>query len=180
MRRAQFIVGALTVAWLAIGCTPAYVVPSSGPLVALPGGATSLTFDAANQTASVTVSESGYTGTFSAQSNGAAVATVGPASGTTFTVTAVGAGNASITFTDAAGRSAHLSVTVTISSGVIGLSGRPGHVTAGEHMHVQMVDGLSAIRAGVKHEPVAVAAALAPELRRDANELREQRRFSSV
>lgn len=164
MRRAHVILGALAVVWLAIACTPAYVeqfpaipsfAPSSSPspgptpAVTLPGGGTSLSFDVANQTASVTVSESGYTGTFTAQSNGAAVATVGPASGTAFTVTAIGAGSATITFTDASGRSAQISVTVTISTGVIGLSGRPSHVPSGKHVDVQMVDGLSAVRTGV-------------------------------
>lgn len=95
------------------------------------------------------VSESGYTGTFTAQSNGTAVASVGPASGTAFTVTAVGAGSAAITFTDQSGRSAQVSVTVTISTGVIGLSGRPGHVPSGKYVDVEMIDGLAAVGARI-------------------------------
>jgi hypothetical protein len=109
-----------------------------------------------------------------------AVATVGPASGTTFTLTAIGAGNAAITFADANGRSAQVSVTVTITTGVIGLSGRPRHVPPGKDVHVEMIDGLATVGTRIEDEPVAVAAALAAELRRDLDELCEHGAFVGI
>ena len=115
--------------FVALGaCTPSYVVPHSGvtPVITLPGGAagTALALDAANQTAVVTVSETGYSGTFTAQSSATAVATVSPASGTSFTVTAIGAGTATVSFVDASGNVAQLTVTVTITGGVVSLTTR--------------------------------------------------------
>jgi len=91
------------------------------PVITLPGNVvgTSLALDAANQTATVTVSETGYDGTFAALTSAGGVATVSPASGTSFTVTAIAAGTATITFTDSNGNVAQLTVTVTTSSGVI-------------------------------------------------------------
>jgi hypothetical protein len=93
-------------------------------VLTLPGNVigTSLAFDAVNQTATVAVSEPGYTGTFTAQSNAPGVATVSPASGTSFTLTAITAGTAAVAFTDSYGNVAQLIVTVTISGGVISIS----------------------------------------------------------
>jgi hypothetical protein len=98
--------------------------PGTTPVLTLPGNVigTSLSFDAASQTATVAVSEPGYTGTFTAQSNATGVATVSPASGTSFTLTAIAAGTATVTFTDSYGNTAQLTVTVTISGGVVSIS----------------------------------------------------------
>jgi hypothetical protein len=98
--------------------------PGTTPVLTLPGNVigTSLAFDAVNQTATVAVSEPGYTGTFTAQSNATGVATVSPASGTSFTLTAITAGTAAVAFTDSYGNVAQLIVTVTISGGVISIS----------------------------------------------------------
>jgi len=98
--------------------------PGTTPVITLPGGVvgSSLSFDAAKQTATVTVGEPSYSGTFTAQSNATAVATVSPASGTSFTLTAISAGTATITFTDSYGNAAQLTVTITISGGVISIT----------------------------------------------------------
>jgi len=48
---------------------------------------------------------------------------VSPASGTSFTVTAIGAGTATVSFTDSYGNVAQLTVTVTITGGVVSLTG---------------------------------------------------------
>jgi hypothetical protein len=99
--------------------------PGSIPVITLPGSVvgTSLALDAANQTALVSVGETGYSGTFAAQSSASGVATVSPASGTSFTVTAIGAGRATVSFTDSYGNVAQLTVTVTITGGVVSLTG---------------------------------------------------------
>jgi hypothetical protein len=98
-------------------------VPHQGstPVITLPGSVvgTSLALDAANQTAVVAVSETGYSGTFTAQSSASGVATVTPGSGTSFTVTAISAGTATIAFTDSYGNVAQLTVSVTTTGGVI-------------------------------------------------------------
>lgn len=98
--------------------------PGTTPTITLQSGVagTSLSLDAANQTAIVTVSETGYTGTFTAQSSATGVATVSPASGTSFTLTAIAAGTATVTFTDSYGNPAQLTVTVTTSGGVISIT----------------------------------------------------------
>ncbi|HTU69539.1 MAG TPA: hypothetical protein VMF11_04385 [Candidatus Baltobacteraceae bacterium] len=125
MQRSFFLAGVSFAVAAALGaCTPGYVVPpnyGTTPVITLPGGTTgnALSLDAANQTAVVTVSETGYGGTFSAQSSAASVATVTPASGTSFTITAIAAGTATITFTDAYGDLVTLTVTVTITGGVV-------------------------------------------------------------
>jgi hypothetical protein len=97
--------------------------PGSTPVITLPGSVvgTSLALDAANQTAVVTVSETGYSGTFTAQSSASSVTTVTPGSGTSFTITAIAAGTATIDFTDSYGNVAPLTVSVTITGGVISL-----------------------------------------------------------
>jgi hypothetical protein len=77
-------------------------------------------FTAANQTKSLTVAETGYSGTFTARSSNTAVATVSPSSGTgPFTVTAVGSGSAKITFSANNGTTGTASVGVTITTGTI-------------------------------------------------------------
>lgn len=91
--------------------------PTATPLVM--ASPTALAFGAAGQTQSVALTESGYSGTFSAGSSNAAVATVAPASSTAFTVTAVAAGTATLTFTDSHNNMTTVGVSVTTSSGSI-------------------------------------------------------------
>jgi len=95
--------------------------PGSTPTITLPGNVvgTSLALDAANQTAAVSVNETGYSGDFAAQSSATGVATVSPASGKSFTITAIAAGTATISFTDSYGNVAKLSISVTTTGGVI-------------------------------------------------------------
>jgi len=128
MNRSHLTAVLLCLACTLTACTTGrgyYPAPHQGttPLITLPGNVvgTSLALDATNQTATVTVSETGYTGTFKAQSSAAGVATVSPASGTSFTVTAIAAGTATISFTDSYGNVAQLAVSVTSTSGVISL-----------------------------------------------------------
>lgn len=78
--------------------------------------ASSLSFTAAGQTQTFTVSEAGSSGAFTAMSSDGNVATVSTQDGLTFTVTAVGAGSATITVTDATNQSAPVSVTVTTTA----------------------------------------------------------------
>jgi hypothetical protein len=111
---------ALTACTADRGYTP---IPHQGstPVITLPGSVvgTSLALDAANQTAVIAVSETGYSGTFTAQSSASGVATVTPGSGISFTVTAITAGTATIDFTDSFGNVAQLTVSVTVTGGVI-------------------------------------------------------------
>ena len=83
---------------------------------------TAMTFNAAGQTQPVSLTESGYSGSFSSSSSNTAIATVSPATSTAFTVTAVGAGTVTLTFTDTHNNMTTVAVTVTTSSGSI--SGR--------------------------------------------------------
>jgi hypothetical protein len=94
--------------------TVTVAVTVSGALMASP---TSLSFIAGSTTAQhVTVTESGYTGTLTATSTCASVATVSPASATgspaTFTVTPVASGTCQVTIHDTFGNSALVAVTV--------------------------------------------------------------------
>jgi hypothetical protein len=73
---------------------------------------TQLSFTAAGQSAGISASESGYTGAFTATSGNTNVATVS-GSGSSFTVTAVSAGQALITVKDANNHIATATVTVT-------------------------------------------------------------------
>lgn len=99
----------------------AIVVQSSQPLVgATPSpqfsvNPTQLSFTAAGQTGTFTVSESGYSGGFTPTSGNTNVATVSGA-GTSFTVTAVSAGQSLITVKDGNGNIATATVTVTTTS----------------------------------------------------------------
>ena len=67
---------------------------------------------APTNTASVDASESGFTGTFSAQTSDATVATVTADGAVLFTVTAVAPGTCTITVSDGNGHSAPVSVSV--------------------------------------------------------------------
>jgi len=91
--------------------------PTATPLVVASPAA--LNFTATGQTGTVAVSENAYSGSFAAASSNTGVATVSPASGTSFTISAVAAGTASVTFTDSNQNSSSVSVTVTTSSGSI-------------------------------------------------------------
>jgi hypothetical protein len=95
--------------------------PTPAPVIASPT-AVALTSIGATQT--VTVSETGYAGSFTAVSMDPAVATVSPGSGTSFTVTAVVAGTTSISFTSSNGTLGSVGVTVTTTTGVISSKGR--------------------------------------------------------
>jgi hypothetical protein len=121
-------------------CTPASVsspptASSTGPTVTLPGGGSSLplTASGAGSTATIIVSETGYTGNFSATTSNRHVVTVSPATvaasaesdsrhrdatgSATFIATAVGAGSAAISISDNSGNATSIPVTVTSPSG---------------------------------------------------------------
>jgi hypothetical protein len=87
--------------------TPGTPVPSAG----------TVSFTLVGQTQTITVTQSGYSGTFTAASQNPSVATVsgsGP-----FTITAVAAGTTTIAFTNAQAITASVTVIVTITGGVI-------------------------------------------------------------
>uniref|UniRef100_E6QPD0 Uncharacterized protein n=1 Tax=mine drainage metagenome TaxID=410659 RepID=E6QPD0_9ZZZZ len=92
--------------------TPTFATGGSGTC------GTGLNFTGTGQTAVMTLSDPGYSGTISSSSGATATATVS-VSGTTATVTAGGtAGNTTVTFTDTAGNSLTCSnVSVTLTSG---------------------------------------------------------------
>jgi hypothetical protein len=105
--------------------------PGSGPSPAptgSPGGIvltpSSLAFLAAGTAyaQNFTVSESGYSGSFTATSNNTAIATVASAGSTTFTVTPWTAGSTTVSVSDSKGHVAQLAVGVTISG--VTLQGR--------------------------------------------------------
>jgi len=125
---------------LAAGCTPGYTVPTSGgsgAFTVTANGATvsSVAIVGSGSSSAITVSEKGYTGTFTATSSNTAVVTVasGPSAGAVhrddtsgsatssgaFTLTAVGGGTSTISFTDSFGNTASLSVGVTTTTGVV-------------------------------------------------------------
>ena len=112
-------------------------IAQSGPAISVPGqtGST-LSLNGAGTASTITVSERGYTGEFTATSSDTAVATVAAgssgsstrrnddsdASATSsgsFTVTAVGGGTATITISDDLGNSSSLTVGVTTTGAVI-------------------------------------------------------------
>jgi hypothetical protein len=104
---------------------PPSPTPSPAPA---PGGAltlsqSSLAFDVAGASATITASEPGYAGTLAADATGCAnVAAVSPSATTapaTFTVTAQGGGACTIAFTDVHGQRATVSVGVTVTQGSI-------------------------------------------------------------
>ncbi len=104
--------------------------PTPSPTPAPPGtlttSSTQVSMTAAGQTAPVNVSESNYSGTFTA-ANGAqscsGIATISPASGNgpsaTFTVTAVAAGNCGYVIADDHGGSVGVAVSVTTTTGTV-------------------------------------------------------------
>jgi len=95
--------------------TPA-PTPTLGPVVVTPA---LVPLGHVGQTATIGVSESGYSGSFTAQSANPAIASVSPASGTSFTVTAVLGGTTTITFSDTAGNQGSATVSVTTAQGAI-------------------------------------------------------------
>lgn len=125
------LVCAATVAACSPSGAPApLVAPSPAPAVALPGGGSTLSLSPTGPGASssLTVSEPGYTGGFTASSSNTHVATVSPSSVTsstaknarrsdagsaTFTVTAVGPGTATISISDSSGNTTNVPVTVS-------------------------------------------------------------------
>jgi hypothetical protein len=138
MRALGFL--AATVALVA-GCTPAYTVPSNPANVgvfSVTSGGVPITSVAlivgTNGTSTITVTESGYAGNFTATSSNSSVFTVAaPAtalkkrdqsgesatSSGTFMLTAVGGGTATLNISDAAGHSTDIPVGVTETSGVV-------------------------------------------------------------
>lgn len=88
------------------GVTPVTVTPSS----------LSLLGTSPSDAAFVTVSESGYSGSFTMQSTCASVATIA-ASNNQYLVTPLAAGTCSATFTDAGGNTAVLPIVVTTTTG---------------------------------------------------------------
>lgn len=90
--------------------TPA---PTAGPVVLAPSSL-SLTGLGASNAQTVGVSESGYTGTFTATSGTCTgIADVASSSGNSFTVTPIAVGQCTLNFSNAAGQSASLPVVVT-------------------------------------------------------------------
>jgi hypothetical protein len=80
----------------------------------------SIDFTASGQTASVTASEANFGGAFGALSANGAIATVNPASGATFTITAgTSAGTTTIAVTDGHGQTVNVTVNVTLTTGTI-------------------------------------------------------------
>ncbi|HEX3464351.1 MAG TPA: hypothetical protein VHS78_09925 [Candidatus Elarobacter sp.] len=139
LARRFFISFALTFAGCALACgcggggggpaSPAFVAPSPTPTpspTAPPGGPVTLSSTSANltlagQTTTVTASETGYAGQISADAGTCAnVASVSPSAASapaTFTITARGSGSCTVTFADAFGQRAPLSVGVTVTQG---------------------------------------------------------------
>ena len=77
----------------------------------------------AGQTATVSITESGYAGTVTADASACSnVASVAPSSASapaTFTITASGSGTCTLSFTDAYGQRATVAVGVTITQGTV-------------------------------------------------------------
>jgi hypothetical protein len=109
------------------GCTPSYVAPSLAPVPSgtVTASVPSISFSSTSPQ-TFTVSEIGYSGSFTATSSNTAVATVAQTSSsadarrrdastttTTFTVTPVGGGPATITVSDQDGHSIAIPVSVT-------------------------------------------------------------------
>jgi hypothetical protein len=139
------IVAVLTVALVLSACgggVDTSPLPGAAPAIQLPAGGTSLTLSAGSTTAQLSVSEAGYSGTYTAMSSNTAVAIVAPGSvqssaasralqakvtsgsqgSATFTVSAVQNGSATITITDDNGHSTSFSVVVSgIASGPVSL-----------------------------------------------------------
>ena len=95
--------------------------PTPLPVIASPSA---IAFTTIPATQAVTVSEGGYSGSFTALSMNTGVVTVTPASGTSFTVSAVAVGTTTITFTSGNGTVGTVDVSVTTTSGVISSTGR--------------------------------------------------------
>ena len=89
--------------------------PSPGPLTL---STSSVTLNAAGETAQVFATENFYNGSFTASSSATNVATVTPGQNGSFTITAVAAGTATVTVSDNHGGKAAIAVTVT-TTGVI-------------------------------------------------------------
>jgi hypothetical protein len=99
----------------------ANVVVSVGPFGSVVPSPSSVSLTVGSPNGTITVSESGYSGMFTA--NGSActgIATVSPASGTSFTVSRVATGNCPITFSDDHGQNARSLALVT--SGTISIN----------------------------------------------------------
>lgn len=140
MRSARYFLGAF-VLLLSAGCggggtsgssTQPYTPPTPSPTpvpTATPGALSvspsTIAFTSSGQTAAVTAGESPANGTLTLDASGCAgIAAVspasGPASGTTFTITAgSSSGSCTLHVSDAAGQSQPVGVTLTITTGVI-------------------------------------------------------------
>jgi len=113
------------------GAAPAVVAPAPTPSPSPtppPGGplapsASSAAFSLAGQSATVTVTEPGYTGSVVADAGACAnVASVAPPAASApaaFTITAIGSGACAIAFTDAFGQRTTVQVGVTVTQGSI-------------------------------------------------------------
>jgi hypothetical protein len=100
----------------AVIATP--TAPPAGPLGSAPAA---LAFDAAAETATVKIAETGYTGSVAASGCGG-VAGVTPSSAVapaTFSVKAQSAGSCTLAFTDAYGQTASVAVGVTLTGGTL-------------------------------------------------------------
>ncbi|HTV74774.1 MAG TPA: hypothetical protein VME66_13845 [Candidatus Acidoferrales bacterium] len=79
----------------------------------------------------LTVSESGYAGTFSENDTCSSVATIATSNASgptaTYTVTGVGAGTCNVTFEDSFAQQASASITVTTTGFTVSSHGRKGH-----------------------------------------------------
>jgi hypothetical protein len=119
MNRCLMAIASLSIsaATLLSGCSSGNVAPTVGsvstdtPSGLVRASVTTIAFSGTG-TQTFTVSESGYSGSFTATSSNTAVVTVAQTSPSTFTVTSIGGGTATITVTDQQGNSATLSVTV--------------------------------------------------------------------
>lgn len=140
MRSARYFLGAF-VLLLSAGCggggtagpsTPPYTTPTATPApvpTATPGALSvspaTIAFTSSGQAATITAGESPANGTLSLDAGQCAgIAAVspasGPASGTTFTITAgSSSGSCTLRVTDAAGQSQQVGVTLTLTTGVI-------------------------------------------------------------
>lgn len=113
------------------GAAPAFVAPAPTPTPSPtppPGGplapsASSAAFSLAGQSATVTVTEPGYTGSVVADGTACThVATVAPAAANapaTFTITAIGSGACALAFADVFGQRTTVQVGVTVTQGSI-------------------------------------------------------------
>lgn len=117
------VTASTTALYVAGGSGAIYEAPLSNPSGTVVLTPSSLTFDAAGSAyaQTVTASEQGYNGAFSAgacTSGGAAIASVAPVagSGTAFTVTPQYGGSCTLAISDSLGNSARLPVSVTAST----------------------------------------------------------------